>query len=407
MDLDILYIGKVFPPEKEAEIKSKMKSGMQDAGNALQWNVIRGLDTNDCGEIKILDYLPIDSYPNGYKDWKIAEYIFQHTDKYQSDDKIVGCTNLTVIKQFANRGPFKREVKKWLLQKGSGKKVILIYTASTMFLELCRYAKKFSKDVTTCCMIADIPEFLSARKLSGLKKLFNDYEVCKSATLYKYIDKFVLLTAQMANKLHIKVPYTVVEGIASSPDVELDDVVASHYREEKYILYTGTLNPHFGINTLLEAFSRIEDPNLKLMICGFGEAESQIIKMQETESRIIYLGKLDRKAVIPLQRGATVLVNPRQNNEEFTKYSFPSKTMEYLASGVPVVAYKLDGIPDEYDDYINYVKDNSPESLAKKLMEICNMDKDARMEMGKRGAEFVLKNKNAEVQTRRILELVQ
>ena len=38
-------------------------------------------------------------------------------------------------------------------------------------------------------------------------------------------------------------------------------------------------------------------------------------------------------------------VNPRQNNEEFTKYSFPSKTMEYLASGVPVVAYKLDGIP--------------------------------------------------------------
>lgn len=406
MDLDILFIGKVFPPEIEAEIKSKMKSGMQDAGNALQWNVIHGLDANDCGKIKILDYLPIDSYPNGYEDREIGEYIFQHTDKYRSDDKIVGCTNLTVIKQFANRGPFKIEVKKWLLKKSSGKKVILVYTASTIFLELCRYAKKLSKDVTTCCMIADLPEFLSARKLSGIRKLFNNYEVRKSAALYKYIDKFVLLTRQMAEKLNIHVPYTVVEGIASAPDVECDDSVASRYRNEKYILYTGTLNPQFGITTLLEAFAKIEDPGLKLMICGFGEAEAQILKMQETDPRIIYLGKLDRKAVLPLQKGATVLVNPRQNNEEFTKYSFPSKTMEYLASGVPVVAYKLDGIPDEYDDYLNYVEDNSPESLAKKLTEICNMDEEARVEMGKRGAEFVLNNKNAVVQTQRILDII-
>jgi len=171
-------------------------------------------------------------------------------------------------------------------------------------------------------------------------------------------------------------------------------------------LYTGTLNPQFGIVTLLEAFSQIRDPALKLMICGFGEAEEQILQMQKTDPRIIYLGKVDRKAVLPLQRGATVLVNPRQNNEEFTKYSFPSKTMEYLASGVPVVAYKLDGIPDEYDAYLNYVEDNSAESLAKTLTQICNMDETARKEMGKRGAEFVLENKNARVQTRRILELI-
>ena len=84
MDLDILFIGKVFPVEKEAEIKSKMKTGMQDAGNALQWNIIHGLDDNHCGTVKILDYLPIDSWPNGYADRRIEEYVFQHTDKYRS-----------------------------------------------------------------------------------------------------------------------------------------------------------------------------------------------------------------------------------------------------------------------------------------------------------------------------------
>ena len=80
--------------------------------------------------------------------------------------------------------------------------------------------------------------------------------------------------------------------------------------------------------------------------------------------------------------------------------------MEYLASGVPVVAYKLDGIPDEYDSYLNYVADDSAESLAEKLVEICNLDEATRREMGNRGAEFVLKNKNAKAQTLKIKKLI-
>lgn len=247
---------------------------------------------------------------------------------------------------------------------------------------------------------------MGARTLTGVAKVFNDYETTKSARLYKYIDRFVLLTKQMADKLKLSAPFTVVEGIASDPNMVCDERLASQYQDEKYILYTGTLNPQFGIMTLLEAFSKIEDPNVKLIICGFGEAETQVLQMQKKDSRIIYLGKLDRKAVIPLQRNATVLVNPRQNNEEFTKYSFPSKTMEYLASGVPVVAYKLDGIPDEYDAYLNYVEDDSAISLAAKLTEICNMNETVRAEIGNCGADFVLKNKNAVAQTRRILEFI-
>jgi len=54
---------------------------------------------------------------------------------------------------------------------------------------------------------------------------------------------------------------------------------------------------------------------------------------------------------------ADVLVNPRENNEEYTKYSFPSKNIEYLASGNPVVAYMLDGMGDCYREYI-YLLEN-------------------------------------------------
>ena len=63
MSLDVLFLGKLFPREKEQEIKSKMKTGMQDAANALQWNIIDGFEENDFGRLKIINYLPVDAYP--------------------------------------------------------------------------------------------------------------------------------------------------------------------------------------------------------------------------------------------------------------------------------------------------------------------------------------------------------
>jgi glycosyltransferase involved in cell wall biosynthesis len=80
--------------------------------------------------------------------------------------------------------------------------------------------------------------------------------------------------------------------------------------------------------------------------------------------------------------------------------------MEYLASGVPVVAYKLDGIPDEYDPYLNYVPDNSVEALAETIQKIINMSAEDRKEIGRRGQKFVLEEKSAQKQTKRILDLI-
>jgi glycosyltransferase involved in cell wall biosynthesis len=88
------------------------------------------------------------------------------------------------------------------------------------------------------------------------------------------------------------------------------------------------------------------------------------------------------------------------------KYSFPSKTMEYMASGKPVVMYKLDGIPDEYDEYLFYADgSNGIEGLATKLKEVLN-NYDSALVKAECAKEFVLNNKNAKVQAKRILDFV-
>ena len=353
-----------------------------------------------------MNYLPVDSYPKGYTDMTIGGFTFQHTDKYRADDLNVKCTNLTVVKQICNFRPFKREIKKWINTDNGMKKVIMIYTADSMPLELVKYAKKGCSKIESCCIIADLPEFDSAKELHGIMKLYNDYKVHKSESMYNYIDKFVLLTKQMADKLNIKVPFTVVEGIATNTDAPADETLSEQFKNDKYILYTGTLNYCFGIGVLVDAFSMMPDSDVKLIICGFGEAEELIREKQKTDDRIVFLGRVDRKQVLALQRNATVLVNPRQNNEEFTKYSFPSKNLEYLSAGVPVVAYKLDGIPDEYDEYLFYPDNDEVESLTLLLEKLCRMDSQMRMELGQKGMHFVQNRKNAESQTKKILDLL-
>lgn len=407
MKFDILFLGRLFPREKEAEIKLKMKTGMQDAANALQWNIIDGLEENNCGRIKILNYLPVNSYPKGYTDREIEAFSFAHTDAYECDDLNVGCTNRAIIKHIVNIYPFKRELKKWATNKTKCKKVLILYTAVGMFLSLAKYVKKLNSEIETLCIIADIPEFSTASELHGIRKICNKIQIHKCASLYKSIDKFVLLTKQMAERLELESPFIVIEGIAPESTFIDDSQLANKYKNQKYILYSGTLNYKFGIGGLLDAFSLIPDKDVFLIICGFGQAEERIKTEQEKDPRIIFLGRVDRFEVLALQQKATVLVNPRQNNEEFTKYSFPSKTMEYLASGVPLVAYKLDGMPNEYDGYINYVSDNSPEALSQELIKILKLNNDERNYIGNVARQFVIDNKNKVVQAKKMLEFMK
>ena len=403
--LDILFLGKLFPKEKEIEIKNKMKSGMQDAANALQWNIIDGFDDNDCGTIKVVSQLPVNSYPRGYTERKIERYIFQHSKKYQSDDVVIKHTNITILKRFAIFSSLKKEIIPWAENYSERRKIIVLYTASLDFLHIARYIKNQYAHIETCCIIADLPEYSCARKLHGIHKIYNNYLAKKSIALYKFIDKYVLLTEQMAIKLNIRVPYMVMEGIAPSCDIELDESIVKKIGNCKYLLYSGTLNYEFGISVLLKAFALIQDENLKLIICGTGAAEKEIRNC--IDKRIIFLGKVSRAQALSLQKHAAILINPRQNNEEFTKYSFPSKTMEYLAAGVPVVAYKLDGIPEEYDKYIVYVSNNAPESLAETILHVLSWSNETRIKFGKAGQSFVLKEKNNLKQTKRILEFIK
>lgn len=61
-----------------------------------------------------------------------------------------------------------------------------------------------------------------------------------------------------------------------------------------------------------------------------------------------YFGVVANEIVVQEQLEATLLVNLRPTNEEYTKYSFPLKNMEYMVFSTPVPTTCLRDMHEEY-----------------------------------------------------------
>ena len=107
------------------------------------------------------------------------------------------------------------------------------------------------------------------------------------------------------------------------------------------------------------------------------------------------------------EKHAKILVNPRPSKEKFTKYSFPSKTLEYLASGTVAIITKLEGIPNEYYEYCYTFEEENIDGLAKGLNEIMNKSDQELENKARKAKNFVMYKKNNSIQVSRILKFLK
>lgn len=397
---EYLFIGGLFPKEIEQEIIANSKGSIQNAANIFQYKIIDGIEQNLGYPVSILNAVFIGSFPRRYKKMFIKPFRFSHTK--DSDDFNVGFCNLTIYKHFSRQKQMKKQVLKWIDSTKGRNRVVIGYAMTNMTLSCIEKIKKTDPSIKTCLIVPDLPQYMNVGgKKTALYSMLKSHDIKELRKKNKFVDLFVLLTEQMHDNLAVN-NYVVVEGIASH-NVATEKKA---YTKEKKILYTGGLSNSYGLKELVDAFRLTKNLDYRLIICGAGQAESYIKEAASKDTRIIYKGQLPHSEIIKLQNQATVLVNPRKNNFEFTKYSFPSKILEYLSSGTPVIAYKLDGIPDEYDSYIIYVKNDTNEELAKTIDKICSLSFEEQVRLGSAAKEFVLNCKNGRVQTKKILDAI-
>lgn len=197
-------------------------------------------------------------------------------------------------------------------------------------------------------------------------------------------------------------PYIIMEGIYNKNNIILE-------KEKKYnaIAYAGTLNKELGIQKILDVFESLKDESIELWIIGKGDMEETIKKTAEKDKRIKFLGFLPKSEVFKYLKEAKLLINLRNPEDKYTKYSFPSKTFEYMVSGTPFFTTKLEGIPSEYYNYLYCIDSYETNRIAEKIKKILEKDESELEEFGLQARKFILKNKNAEKQVKKIFDFLQ
>lgn len=306
--------------------------------------------------------------------------------------------NLTYFKQYSIYASLYKELDKWA-SKEKGEKLIIVYSLIHSYIKVAVDIKRKHPNTKICCIVLDLPEYFGDSS-SLLSKVLSKKDDIYSLT--SDIDSFVLLTKQMSGALNTKNrPWLLMEGIYKPIEIPVQK------KNPKTILYTGKLDARFGLRELVDSFISIKDSDVKLWICGNGLDKDYVVDAAERDSRIIYYGIVKQEEVFKMQRQASILINPRRPEGEYTKYSFPSKTMEYLASGTPTVMYHLPGMPDEYLPYVEIIDEKSPSGLRDTLVKMLSLSQDELDIQGAKARDFILQNKTAKIQMNRFYKFIK
>ena len=218
---------------------------------------------------------------------------------------------------------------------------------------------------------------------------------------------YVFLTEQMNEVVNRKhQPYIVMEGLVDELMAYTTLVNVNRGDDRRVLLYAGGLHERYGLKKLVEAFMRVDAADVQLSLYGDGPFVEDLKHYCAQDSRIVYYGVVPNDEVVQAELLATLLINPRPTDEEFTKYSFPSKNMEYMVSGTPVLTTKLPGMPKEYYSYIYLFEDETVEGYTKAMNHILSLPKEELCIKGADAKRFVLECKSNVSQAKRIIDML-
>lgn len=290
----------------------------------------------------------------------------------------------------------------WGLRKGKGKAVV----CDVLSVSICMGAMIASKinRVLSVAVVTDIYELMSVET----KKSFKVTIAGKLNAWYSSsFDKYILLTEQMNEVVNPKGhPHLVMEALCDSSlinDVEDIYVKKSHPR---IVMYAGGLYEKYGLKMLAEGFIAANVEDAKLVYYGDGSYVEEYKKLCERYSNLEYGGIVPTETVVAEELRASLLVNPRFTTEEFTKYSFPSKNMEFMASGTPLLTTKLPGMPTEYYQYVYMFEKETVEGYAEAIRKALSHTENELRLFGYNAKQFVLLNKNNVQQGIRVLQFL-
>jgi glycosyltransferase involved in cell wall biosynthesis len=164
----------------------------------------------------------------------------------------------------------------------------------------------------------------------------------------RFADHVVVANALWHKRL---ITRAVVEGkcttILNYPDLRIFRPLPAGQkrRDGRFLmLYPGTLNHHQGLDIAIKAFALVKDrmPGAELHIYGEGPARPELVKLavgSSVRDSVRIMDRLPLEEIAQIMASADVGVVPKRA-DGFGNEAFSTKTLEFMACGVPVVVSK-------------------------------------------------------------------
>ena len=268
---------------------------------------------------------------------------------------------------------------------------------------------------------------LSPIELGGMSPNHPFIRLCQKAEndCYKYSDavvsilpnvhKHVIAHGLDIKKLHI-VPNGIVEEEWNETSAEeiSDESIVNFFKAQKdagniIVGYAGTHGKPNALEYLLETAKLLTGKPIVFALFGNGSEKKQLIKLSDDLKlkNVFFFDAVNKKQMFRLLQNIDIAYIAGQNIKLYEFGISPNKLMDYMiAEKVLLHSY---GIKDDLVTEVGCgiaVAPADPAAIANGIIRLTNLTPEERRNMGKRGREFVLKNRTYPVLARQFLDAV-
>jgi glycosyltransferase involved in cell wall biosynthesis len=201
-----------------------------------------------------------------------------------------------------------------------------------------------------------------------------------------------LILAEKGYVTRFKSPHPVVPNTTYVPDEpalpkdDQDDQDDQHGRDHQRVVYVGHLSPDRGAAEMAELARMLRPHDVHVHLVGPADAQAkQIIEPAQAEGALTWHGFVPNDEAMRLTDGALAGLSLLHDEANF-RHSMPTKVIEYMAHGVPVVTTPLPAAAElvRAHDCGFVVPFQDAKAAADAILRL-KADRPLRIEMGRRG----------------------